>query len=300
MGTQPPPNAIPPHDERRDGLEDRVAVLLEALPYIREFQGATIVVKYGGAAMIAPELQASFARDIALLKLVGMNPVVVHGGGPAISRYSARLGLEVRFVDGLRVTDADTMELAKMVLVGKINKEIVAHLHVAGVRAVGLAGDDGALIRASRHAPNGHDIGFVGRVDHIDPTVLQRLSDFVPVVASVGVDAEGQSYNLNADTVAGRIAGALGARKVLFLTDVEGLYRDPDDPSTVISECSLLELEEMIADGTISGGMLPKLAGVRDALAHGVEAAQIVDGRLPHSLLTELFTEAGIGTKITA
>ena len=300
MGTQPPPNAIPPHDERRDGLEDRVAVLLEALPYIREFQGATIVVKYGGAAMIAPELQASFARDIALLKLVGMNPVVVHGGGPDISRYSDLLGLEVRFVEGLRVTDAPTMELAKMVLVGKINKEIVAQLHVAGVPAVGLAGDDGNLIRASKQTPNGHDIGFVGRVEAINPAVLQHLSDFVPVVASVGVDAAGQSYNLNADTVAGSLAGALRARKVLFLTDVEGLYRDPKDPSSLISECTLLELEEMIAQGIITGGMLPKLAGVRDALAHGVEAAQIVDGRVPHSVLMELFTEAGIGTKITA
>lgn len=286
--------------DRRDGLEARVAVLLEALPYIRDFAGHTIVVKYGGAAMVTPELKASFARDIALLKLVGMNPVVVHGGGPDISRYSDLLGLEVRFVDGLRVTDAPTMELAKMVLVGKINKEIVAQLHVAGVPAVGLAGDDGNLIRASKQTPNGKDIGFVGRVEAINPTVLQRLADFVPVVASVGVDGTGQSFNLNADTVAGSLAGALKARKVLFLTDVEGLYRDPADPSSLISECTLLELEEMIAQGIITGGMLPKLAGVRDALAHGVEAAQIVDGRVPHSVLMELFTEAGIGTKITA
>lgn len=286
--------------DRREGLEARVAVLLEALPYIRDFAGHTIVVKYGGAAMVTPELKASFARDIALLKLVGMNPVVVHGGGPDISRYSDLLGLEVRFVDGLRVTDAPTMELAKMVLVGKINKEIVAQLHVAGVPAVGLAGDDGNLIRASKQTPNGNDIGFVGRVEAINPTVLQRLADFVPVVASVGVDGTGQSFNLNADTVAGSLAGALKARKVLFLTDVEGLYRDPSDPSSLISECTLLELEEMIAQGIITGGMLPKLAGVRDALAHGVEAAQIVDGRVPHSVLMELFTEAGIGTKITA
>ena len=286
--------------DRREGLEARVAVLLEALPYIRDFAGHTIVVKYGGAAMVTPELKASFARDIALLKLVGMNPVVVHGGGPDISRYSDLLGLEVRFVDGLRVTDAPTMELAKMVLVGKINKEIVAQLHVAGVPAVGLAGDDGNLIRASKQTPNGKDIGFVGRVEAINPTVLQRLADFVPVVASVGVDGTGQSFNLNADTVAGSLAGALKARKVLFLTDVEGLYRDPADPSSLISECTLLELEEMIAQGIITGGMLPKLAGVRDALAHGVEAAQIVDGRVPHSVLMELFTEAGIGTKITA
>ncbi|MCC6831702.1 MAG: acetylglutamate kinase [Thermoleophilia bacterium] len=298
MGTNT--EGTPSLADRREGLEARVAVLLEALPYIRDFAGHTIVVKYGGAAMVTPELKASFARDIALLKLVGMNPVVVHGGGPDISRYSDLLGLEVRFVEGLRVTDAATMELAKMVLVGKINKEIVAQLHVAGVPAVGLAGDDGNLIRASKQTPNGNDIGFVGRVEAINPAVLQHLSDFVPVVASVGVDALGQSYNLNADTVAGSLAGALRARKVLFLTDVEGLYRDPDDPATLISECTLLELEDMIAHGVITGGMLPKLAGVRDALAHGVEAAQIVDGRVPHSVLMELFTEAGIGTKITA
>ena len=277
----------------------RVAVLLEALPYIRDFAGATIVVKYGGAAMVAPELKASFARDIALLKLVGMNPVVVHGGGADISRYSDLLGLDVRFVDGLRVTDARTMELAKMVLVGKVNKEIVAQLHVAGVAAVGLAGDDGQLIRASKQMPNGHDIGFVGKVDHVDPTVLERLSDFVPVVASVGVDEDGQSYNINADTVAASLASALRARKVLFLTDVEGLLADPHDPDSLISECTLGELQTMLESGTIGGGMLPKLSAARHALEHGVGAAHIVDGRLEHSVLIELFTEAGIGTKIT-
>jgi acetylglutamate kinase len=267
----------------------RVAVLLEALPYIRHFAGATVVVKYGGAAMVAPELKASFARDIALLKLVGMNPVVVHGGGPDISRYSDLLGIDVRFVDGLRVTDARTMELAKMVLVGKVNKEIVAQLHVAGVAAVGLAGDDGQLIRASKQMPQGHDIGFVGKVDHVDPTVLERLSDFVPVVASVGVDDDGQSYNINADAVAASLAGALRARKVLFLTDVNSL----------VSECTLGELNALLGTGAIGGGMLPKLTAVRDALTHGVGAAHIVDGRVEHSVLIELFTEAGIGTKIT-
>ncbi len=277
----------------------RVATLLEALPYIRDFAGATIVVKYGGAAMVAPELKASFARDIALLKLVGMNPVVVHGGGPDISRYSDLLGLDVRFVDGLRVTDARTMELAKMVLVGKINKEIVAQLHVAGVAAVGLAGDDGQLITASKQMPNGADIGFVGKVDRVDPRVLERLADFVPVVASVGVDESGQSYNINADTVAASLAGALRARKVLFLTDVEGLLADPSDPGSLISECTLTDLDQMLAGGGIGGGMLPKLTAVRDALADGVAAAHIVDGRQEHSVLIELFTEAGIGTKIT-
>ena len=277
----------------------RVAVLLEALPYIRDFAGETVVVKYGGAAMVAPELKASFARDIALLKLVGMNPVVVHGGGPDISRYSDLLGIDVRFVDGLRVTDQRTMEIAKMVLVGKVNKEIVAQLHVAGVAAVGLAGDDGQLIRASKQMPNGHDIGFVGKVDHVDPTVLERLSDFVPVVASVGVDDEGQSYNINADAVAASLAGALRARKVLFLTDVIGVLADPANPDSLISQCTLGELNALLGGGAIGGGMLPKLTAVRDALTRGVGAAHIVDGRVEHSVLIELFTEAGIGTKIT-
>jgi acetylglutamate kinase len=280
-------------------IDQRVDVLLEALPYIREFAGQTIVIKYGGAAMVAPELKASFARDIALLKLVGMNPVVVHGGGPDISDYSGRLGLDVAFIDGLRVTDEATMELVKMVLVGKVNKEIVAQLHVAGVSAVGLAGDDGRLIRAAKaHMPNG-DLGFVGRIEAIDPTVLERLSDFVPVVASVGVDDHGQSFNINADTVAGSLAGALHARKVIFLTDVAGLLRDPADPESLVSHCNLLELEEMIASGAVGSGMIPKLAAVRDALAHGVSEAVIVDGRVPHSVLIELFTEAGIGTEVT-
>jgi len=292
--------ARPPTSESvADANAARVAVLLEALPYIRDFAGATIVIKYGGAAMVAPELKASFARDVALLKLVGMNPVVVHGGGPDISRYSDLLGIDVRFVDGLRVTDAATMELAKMVLVGKVNKEIVAQLHVAGVNAVGLAGDDGQLIRASKQMPNGHDIGFVGQVDHVDATVLEVLSDFVPVVASVGVDEEGQSYNINADTVAASLAGALRARKVLFLTDVQGLLADPGDPGTLISECRLEELTALLDSGEIGGGMLPKLTAVRDALTHGVGAAHIVDGRVEHSVLIELFSEAGIGTKIT-
>ncbi len=286
--------------ERRPDLEPRVEVLLEALPYIREFAGATIVIKYGGAAMTTPELKASFARDVALLKLVGMNPVIVHGGGPDISRYSDRLGLEVRFVQGLRVTDAPTMELVKMVLVGKINKEIVAQLHVAGAPAVGLAGDDGGLILAEKASSPGTDLGFVGRVASIDPRVLERLRDFVPVVASVGVDEDGQSYNINADTVAGRLAAALGARKAIFLTDVDGIFRDVSDPSTLISECRLGDVRDLIASGAVGTGMIPKLAAVADALESGVGAAHIVDGRVPHSVLVEIFTETGIGTKVTA
>ena len=274
-------------------------MLLEALPYIRQFSGATIVIKYGGAAMTTPDLKASFARDVALLKLVGMNPVVVHGGGPDISRYSDRLGLEVKFVHGLRVTDAPTMELVKMVLVGKINKEIVADLGMAGVGAVGLSGDDAGLIIASKAERPDADLGFVGEVEKIDTSVLERLGDFVPVVASVGVGRDGQSYNINADTVAGALARALRARKVIFLTDVEGLYGDIADPSSLISECDLAEVEALRRTGRAGAGMIPKLDAVRDALRHGVEAAHIVDGRVPHSVLFELFTEDGIGTKIT-
>jgi acetylglutamate kinase len=294
------PSTPPSGPPSRDEVEARVRVLLEALPYIREFAGATIVIKYGGAAMTTPELKASFARDVALLKLVGMNPVVVHGGGPDISRYSDRLGLEVRFVHGLRVTDAPTMELVKMVLVGKINKEIVAQLHLAGVSAVGLSGDDGGLIRAEKALNPDADLGFVGQVAGFDVRVLERLSDFVPVVATVGVDDAGQSYNINADTVAGRLAAALGARKAIFLTDVEGILADVADPSSLISECRLDDVRAMMASGSIGSGMIPKLAAVADALEHGVEAAHVVDGRLSHSVLIEIFTEMGVGTKITA
>jgi acetylglutamate kinase len=288
-----------PHGTVNRGADERIGILLEALPYIREFAGATIVIKYGGAAMTAPELKASFARDVALLKLVGMQPVIVHGGGPDISSYSDRLGLEVRFVSGLRVTDAPTMELVKMVLVGKINKEIVSQITVAGASAVGLAGDDGRLITATKAESDEGDLGWVGRVEHIDARVLNRLSDFVPVVASVGVDSRGQSYNINADTVAAALAAALGARKVMFLTDVEGIYRDFSDSSSLISQCNLEKVEEMVSTGAVSTGMIPKLEAVSHALRSGVGAAHIVDGRQPHAVLIEILTEAGIGTKVT-
>jgi acetylglutamate kinase len=281
-------------------IAPRVEVLLEALPYIREFAGATIVIKYGGSAMTTPALKASFARDVALLKLVGMNPVIVHGGGPDISRYSDRLGLEVRFVQGLRVTDAPTMELVKMVLVGKINKEIVAQLHLAGAPAVGLAGDDGGLIEAEKAESADGDLGFVGRVARIDPWVLEELHRFVPVVASVGVGEDGQSYNINADTVAGRLAGALRARKAIFLTDVKGIMRDVGDPSSLISECRMGDLRALMDSGAVGQGMIPKLEAVGDALDSGVGAAHVVDGRVPHSVLVEIFTESGVGTKVTA
>jgi len=288
------------HLPERAEVEARAAVLLEALPYIREFAGATVVVKYGGAAMTRPELKASFARDIALLKFVGMNPVVVHGGGPDINAYSARLDLDVNFVGGLRVTDEPTMELVKMVLIGKVNKEIVAQLHVAGAEAVGLSGDDGRLIEARKATSPDGDLGFVGEVARINPAILGHLDEFVPVVASVGVGDDGQSYNINADTVAGALASALGARRVIFLTDVEGVYEDFEDKSTLIGRCTAADVGAMLASGSIDSGMIPKLSAVRDALAGGVEAAQIVDGRVPHSVIMELFTEEGLGTMVTA
>jgi acetylglutamate kinase len=280
-------------------ITHRVEVLQEALPYIKQFYGSTIVIKYGGAAMTTPELKASFARDVALMKLVGMKPIVVHGGGPDISAYSDRLGLDVKFVDGLRVTDAQTMELAKMVLVGKVNKEIVGQLTLAGVAAVGLAGDDGGLIRAEKVESGSADLGQVGRVTQIDPRVLDRLGDeFVPVVASVGVGGGGESYNINADTVAAALGKAVRAERVLFLTDVEGLFADVDDPSSLISRTDLATIDAMLKRG-MSKGMIPKLQAVRDVLRGGVPAAYIIDGRMAHSILIELLTAAGIGTMIT-
>jgi acetylglutamate kinase len=277
-----------------------VATLLEALPYIREFHGKTVVIKYGGAAMTDPELREEFARDVVLLKYVGLNPIVVHGGGPDITAYMERLGLPVEFVSGLRVSDADTVEVAKMVLVGKVNKDIVLRINRHGQPAVGLCGDDGLLFRAARQtAPGGEDIGFVGRIERVDTDVITHIAqDYIPVVASVGADREGNSYNINADEAAGAVARALGAYKVMFLTDVRGWLRDPDDPDSVITEASADELEVALETGTVAGGMRPKLAACLDAIHGGVSHAHIVDGRVPHSLLLELFTDAGIGTKV--
>ncbi len=277
-----------------------VATLLEALPYIREFHGRTVVIKYGGAAMVDPRLKVEFARDVALLKYVGMNPVIVHGGGPEITSYMERLDLPVQFVDGLRVSDAATVEVAKMVLVGKVNKDIVVLLNRQGQPAVGLCGDDGLLFRAARQsAPSGEDIGFVGRIDHVDVGVLNHIAqDYVPVVASVGSDLEGNSYNINADEAAGAVARALGAYKVMFLTDVAGWLRDPADATSVVSEAGAEEVASSLP--SVAGGMRPKLAACLEAIAGGVSSAHIVDGRVPHSLLLELFTDAGQGTKITS
>ena len=275
-----------------------VATLLEALPYIRQFYGKTVVIKYGGAAMTEPELKEEFARDVVLLKYVGMKPVIVHGGGPEITSYMERLDLPVQFVDGLRVSDTETVQIAKMVLVGKVNKDIVLLINRHGQPAVGLSGDDGLLFRAVRQAaPSGQDIGFVGRIEHVDVDVLNHVAqDYIPVVASVGSDREGNSYNINADEAAGAVARALCAQKVMFLTDVAGWLRDPGDPDSLVTQASADEVAAALPE--VSGGMRPKLAACLEAIHGGVSSAHIVDGRVPHSLLLELFTDAGQGTMI--
>jgi acetylglutamate kinase len=275
-----------------------VGTLLEALPYIREFHSKTVVIKYGGAAMEDPSLREDFARDVVLLKYVGLNPIVVHGGGPEITSYMERLGLPVKFVGGLRVSDADTVEVAKMVLVGKVNKEIVLRLNRHGQPGVGICGDDGWLFKVARRAaPGGEDIGFVGRIEAVDVRLIERIaSDYIPVIASVGADADGHSYNINADEAASAVAGALRAQKVIFLTDVPGWLRDPQAPSSLIGQASVEEVQRAL-DG-LEGGMRPKLEACVRAIEEGVEAAHILDGRVPHSLLLELFTDAGVGTKI--
>ncbi len=277
-----------------------VGTLLEALPYIREFHGKTVVIKYGGATMEDEALREEFARDVVLLKYVGLNPIVVHGGGPEITGYMERLGLPVEFVGGLRVSDRDTVEVAKMVLVGKVNKEIVLRLGRHGQPAVGLCGDDGTLFRVSRRAaPGGEDIGFVGRIDRVNTGVIEHVaSDYIPVIASVGADRDGNSYNVNADEAAGAVAGALGPYKVVFLTDVPGWLEDPADEGSLISRATVAELEERLA--AVGGGMRPKLQACIDAIRGGAQSAHIIDGRKPHSLLLELFTDAGIGTMVTS
>jgi acetylglutamate kinase len=275
-----------------------VGTLLEALPYIREFHGRTVVIKYGGAAMTDPELKVDFARDVVLLKFVGMNPVVVHGGGPEITRYMERLGIPVEFVDGLRVSTPETVELAKMVLIGKQNKDIVLGLDRCGQAAVGLSGDDGSLFRVRKQLGAGErDIGFVGEIERVNVDVLNHIAeDYIPVIASVGADADGHSYNVNADAAAAAVGAALRAYKVVFLTDVEGWLADPGDPSSLISESRAADARTRL-DG-VSGGMRPKIEACLHAVGGGVGAAHIIDGRKPHSLLLELFTDQGIGTKI--
>ena len=282
-----------------------VQTLIEALPYIRRFKGATLVVKYGVAAMTSPQLAEQFAKDVVLLKLVGMRPIIVHGGGPEITRQMGRLGMEPVFVDGQRVTDAATLEIAGMVLVGKVNKDIVGLINAHGGTAVGLSGQDGRLIRAQvkEHRDlegNPVDLGFVGSVESIDTAVLDLLADeMIPVVASVGAAADGQVFNINADTVAGDLAAAVGAEKIVFLTDVGGVLEDDGFEQSVVSECDLAFLGALQGAGKISGGMLPKVAAVRRALEGGVASAHIVDGRVEHAVLLDVLTDAGCGTKVT-
>ena len=275
----------------------RAHILVEALPHIRRFNGCTVVVKYGGHAMTDPALAHQFAQDIVLMHSVGIRPVVVHGGGPQISALMQRLGMEPVFHDGLRVTDADSLDVARMVLSGKINRDIVSVINVHGPLAVGLSGEDAGLLLATPRDPA---LGFVGDVDAVNPSILHRLlaEELVPVVSTIGADEAGQSYNINADTVAGAIAASLHAEKIVYLTDVAGLLRDVDDQESLISSTTTKELRSMVESGVLTGGMIPKIDACVHAVERGVRSAHILDGRLPHVLLLELFTDAGVGTMI--
>ena len=292
----------------REAASNTARVLSEALPYIQRFTGKTIVVKFGGNAMVDEKLKASFARDIVMMKLVGMNPVVIHGGGPQIGELLARLQIESHFVNGMRVTDSKTMDVVEMVLGGGVNKEIVNLIHHAGGKAVGITGKDGQLIKArklkvSRHTPEMEapeiiDIGHVGEVESVNTGVIDMLtnSDFIPVIAPIGVDSEGKSYNINADLVAGKIAEVLKAEKLILLTNVAGLQ---DKNGEVLTGLSTRQVDELIADGTIYGGMLPKIRCALDAVKCGARTAHIIDGRVNHATLLEIFTDLGVGTLIT-
>jgi len=277
---------------------DKAHVLADALPYIREFSGKTVVIKYGGHAMDDDDLADLFATDVVLMRLIGMNPVVVHGGGPQITDLMRRLGKEPEFVDGRRVTDAETVDIVRMALVGKVNREIVARVNRHGSYAVGLSGEDAGLIRVDQRDPR---LGFVGDVRAIDPTIVHRLlrEELIPVIATVGMDDEGQAYNINADTVAGAIASALSAEKLVYLTDVAGVYANWPDETSLVSRIDTDGLEKLIGDGKVSEGMIPKVESCVDALRTGVRRAHILDGRLPHALLLELFTSEGVGTMVT-
>ena len=278
--------------------QEKAGVLAEALPYIRRFWGRVVVVKYGGSAMDDPTLAQLFAQDVVLMRSVGMRPVVVHGGGPQIGDLMNRLGKVPEFREGLRVTDAETLDIARMVLVGKVNRDIVSEVNVHGPLAVGLSGEDAGLITASRRSP---DLGFVGDVEAVNASILERLlsEELIPVVATIGSDLEGQAYNINADTAAGAIAEALSAEKLVYLTNVEGLLKDVEDPGSVISQLSGDELEAMIEGGTLTEGMIPKAGSCLRAVRRGVGQAHILDGRVPHALLLEIFTTEGIGTMVS-
>jgi len=278
---------------------DKANVLIEALPYIQKFNRKTIIVKYGGSAMIDEELKRKVIEDVTLLKLVGFKPIIVHGGGKEISHWVDKVGMETTFVNGLRVTDADTMELAEMVL-GKVNKSLVQLVEQLGVRAIGISGKDGGLLKVNKRLSDGQDIGFVGEITEVDAQILHDLleKDFLPIICPVGMDENYETYNINADDAACAIARALQAEKLAFLTDIEGVYKDPADSSTLISELHLEEAKSLMRSGHIGGGMLPKLQNCIDAIEHGVSRVHILDGRIPHCLLLEIFTNKGIGTAI--
>lgn len=282
-----------------DGRDPAVAVevLLQALPYIERFRGAVVVVKFGGNAMTSPELFESFAKDVVLMHRVGMRPVVVHGGGPQIGDWLRRLGKESEFVGGRRVTDAETLEVAQMVLIGKVNADIVTALNQFGPLALGLAGTDAQMLEAASHDP---DLGFVGAVTRVNPELIRRTlaMDLVPVIATIGVDAAGQTYNINADDAATAVAIELGAEKLMFLTDVPGLLADVEDPASLITRVGAARVAGLVGDGTISGGMVPKMSGCARAVEAGVGSVHLIDGRIPHVLLLELFTDAGVGTMV--
>lgn len=277
--------------------EAKAGILVEALPYIQDFWGKTVVIKLGGSAMTDPKLADSFAEDVVLMRLVGMNPVVVHGGGPQISEHMRRLGKEPEFVDGLRVTDAETIDIARMTLVGKVNREIVAAVNRHGPYAVGLSGEDANLLAVRQRDPR---LGYVGDIEAVNAGVLERVirEELIPVVATMGVDASGQAYNVNADTVAGAIAEALAAEKLVYLTDVEGLYEDFDDKGSLLSQVDAAQLEALIGGGSLSEGMIPKVASCLSAVRSGVARGHVLDGQVPHALLLEFFTREGIGTMV--
>ena len=278
---------------------DKAEVLIEALPYIQRFNRKIIVVKYGGSAMVDEELKKRVIEDVTLLKLVGFKPIIVHGGGKEISKWVGKVGMEPKFINGLRVTDAETMEVAEMVL-GKVNKSLVQHVEELGVRAIGISGKDGGLLKVEKKYSDGKDIGFVGEVKEVNAQILYDLleKDFLPIVCPIGLDDEFQTYNINADDAACAIARAMKAEKLAFLTDIEGVYKDPEYPSSLISELWVEEAEKLMAEGYIGGGMLPKLQNCIDAIENGVSRVHILDGRIPHCLLLEIFTNRGIGTAI--
>lgn len=283
-------------------LINKANILIEALPYIQRLNGKTVVIKYGGNAMTSPELVRSIMQDITLLKYVGVNPVVVHGGGPEINKMLSVMNIQSKFHNGLRITDEDTVEVVQMVLTGKINKDIVSQLNVLGGKAIGLCGKDCNLIEAEKMEPvNGVDLGLVGKVKKVNSKVLEILAkdEYIPVVAPIGIGPDGETYNINADTVAGEIAAALHAEKLIFLTDINGIYHDPKDPTSLISIISVHEIYDLIDKGIISGGMIPKVQGCIKAIEMGVNRTHILNGTIPHPILLEIFTDVGIGTMVT-